>query len=260
MFYQSLGMAKQDLSQSFTLMMLISIISVGGVFLTTIGLGSGIRLNADYTLHPYKHFTSWRYGLEPAMPVFAVVLTWIFRSRPDVTMMSFIHRCVTFANVAWMVTCLFFEIKVLTECNDPDGTYVWDHPQCVNRNTPSDTSPDLGWQLIFAGVITNVACSVWWMICSFTITQTYVSGVYHQGIYEQEYLRRQEMGIPFQPQGGAYYPTQQGQTLTQGKMRHRKKKNHQYVTVNSNTTTTSSADNSSLMPTANTKNSLKLDV
>lgn len=202
-------------SQSYGFMAFVTIVSLAGIFLMNIGMGAGIRMNVDYTLHPYSHFMAWRYGLAAALPSAALATIWMYRARSDITGMDFLSKLITGGNVAFLAITLGWEVVILTQCNDPDGTYVYDHPQCINRNTPIDQTPDISWIFMFAGIITNTACGLYLAICSFTIEQSELLDGYHR----DRYLK---MGTPGLDNGG--YVTTDGPAYPVNASMHHTKK------------------------------------
>ena len=173
-------------SQSFVLISIVSLISVGAVFLCSICLAAGLRLNANATQHPYDHFTSWRYGLGLAMPVLMMILSWIYRARPDISMLDVLHMALAWSTIGWMAVVTFYEILVWSQCHDLTATLAFDHPQCANRNYPTNTHPDISWELYFIGAIINTACAAYWVIFSFQLESSYNSMAYRQRVSEAQ--------------------------------------------------------------------------
>lgn len=185
--------ATQSFTQSFVLISLVSLISVGACFLCSIGLGSGLRLNAQATLHPYDYFTSWRYALGLAMPILMLALSWIYRSNPAISMLDMIHMALAWGTIGWMVFVFFYEINVLVQCNDLTSTLAFDHPQCVNRNHPSNTKPDIGLELYFIGLCINGICCAYWVIFSFQVGYSYSSVAWRTAAMEAAQARDQQI-------------------------------------------------------------------
>lgn len=160
------------ISQSYALMSLISAFSLAAITLGGLGMGAGIRTNPNVTLHPYHFFSTWRYGLGIAVtPVVAMVLTWMFRAESSVVMMDTLHKIVSIGNCGWMIVVVAYEgFVVLAQCDDTDGVYPFKHPQCANRNEPTDTQADMTWIFMFVSLCINAAASIFWVVCSFSIS------------------------------------------------------------------------------------------
>ncbi len=106
-------------------------------------------------IFPIEFFESWNFYLAIAMPIASTVFLMHYvvhimtKSRPA-TSIGYVGIIIAGAQLAWNLVCVAVNLPVWVNCND-GGLTAPRHPECINRNYPTDTLPDWTFMIMVIG-------------------------------------------------------------------------------------------------------------
>lgn len=122
------------------------------VFALAYAIGFGeLRYSAD-RIQPIEHFEAWMFYLGIAMPILGVTVVFnlvvqLMSSKYPSTFLIVLSGIILLAQAAWNLVVVVINLSVWFNCND--GTVSAPaHPECINRNYPTDTLPDWSFMII----------------------------------------------------------------------------------------------------------------
>ena len=158
----------RHISEHYQLFTVLLIVSFCGILFV-----QGAKLADRLILPPTENLISFAYLFGTMSHLIATCTVWLY-AKPVVHKNTFIIiNVIAWVDVLWMIFLFWHETMIRMECfEDPRYQIFGRFVECMPYDFPKTVAPSIHWNVLYAGDILNLMCSLWWASAAYTTTTT----------------------------------------------------------------------------------------